>query len=505
MIGALSARELDMPEKAVQFARQAVYDRPNWPEAQVALKDTTHWAQSQKMGESIMTALSAAKPGCMKTILRNIQISPHMKKAGLGMPEKEVPGTTTGAPTIAFYCGNSLEQWGPKSAETGIGASEKMVVDLSKCLAARGMEVSVYCALNCPEGDYEGVHWRESVHFDPELHRDVVVLWRCPQLLEKWDISAGRIYVWMHDVGSNNVWSEQVLTRLDKVLFLSHFQRGLHPAVPDDKVYITRNGIDLERHLYDGTPKQKKIVYISSPDRGWMTAIQMFKDSGLADEGYQLHMFYGFGETWRRMAAEYGYCYIAELDCEMRMLEYEDACKEAADEVPGVVDRGRCGWDVIAQELKEAEIWLYPTQFDEISCVSGMEAMAAGCGIVATDHAALHETLYGYAGWTNLGAWDREKWGSLLAAVAGERPVWHNSQWAEHAHKFDIVALAEKWAEDLFDGARTPETAGVIPEADREAGGEVGCAVEEDDQLTDCLEGGGEQVAGAGTTFGDEE
>jgi glycosyltransferase involved in cell wall biosynthesis len=275
--------------------------------------------------------------------------------------------------------------------------------------------------------------------------------------------------------------------------------------VPDDKVYITRNGIDLERHLYDGTPKQKKIVYISSPDRGWMTAIQMFKESGLADEGYQLHMFYGFGETWRRMAAEYGYCYIAELDCEMRMLEYEDACKEAADEVPGVVDRGRCGWDVIAQELKEAEIWLYPTQFDEISCVSGMEAMAAGCGIVATDHAALHETLYGYAGWTNLGAWDREKWGSLLAAVAGERPVWHNSQWAEHAHKFDIMALAEKWAEDLFDGTRTSETACAISEADREAGGEVGCAVEEDDQLTDCLEGGGEQVAGAGTTFGDEE
>lgn len=100
----------------------------------------------------------------------------------------------------------------------------------------------------------------------------------------------------------------------------------------------------------------------------------------------------------------------------------------------------------MAREMKEAEIWLYPTNFDEISCVAAMEAMAAGCKVVSTRHAALKETLEGYPGLVDIG--EREAPNALVCAVAKDD---HDpATCAEFARKFDLDKLADKWAEEVF-------------------------------------------------------
>ena len=207
--------------------------------------------------------------------------------------------------------------------------------------------------------------------------------------------------------------------------------------------------IDLAKHLYDGREKKKRIIFCSSPDRGFQRSINVFKESGLAKEGYELHLYYGFGKTWHTIAVDQEFGHVVELDKEMRLFEYQDQCLELAANTPGVVFKGSVDWATMAEAQKDAEIWLYPTNFGEISCVAGMEAMAAGCKCVATDSAALAETLKGYGGWLCLEK-DRTTWGHALAVAAVDDK--HPAQWCEHARKFDINLLADQWGE-LFDGS----------------------------------------------------
>jgi glycosyltransferase involved in cell wall biosynthesis len=455
-IGALSARELGETELAVMFAERAAKERPNYEEARKGLEDMQLWARAEEQSRMAATVVQNLADDPLE-VAKHIKFSPHMMQKGVGSPESKLPGDKS-KKQIAFYCGHSAEYWGPNSLETGIGASEKMVYELARALAKLDYNVCVYCTLShgSEERTEDGVHWRFTARFNPKLYRDHLFIWRMPMIVDKMPFNAGRIYVWMHDVGSNSVWTPDILERVDKVLFLSKFQRAGHPAVPEEKVFYTRNGVNLEAHRYDGREKKKKIIFCSSPDRGFQSAIRLFNDSGLAKYGWELHMFYGFsGKTWRKPATTQEFGHIVELKKEMRMLQYEDDCLRMVDESPGVVYRGRVGWKQMAEEFKESWIWLYPTHFDEISCVAAMEAMAGGCVVISTDHAALKETLKDYPLWINLSESPESFWWELLAnwetcALEDNIRDREPEDGAAFAQKFDIAPLARRWAEELL-------------------------------------------------------
>jgi glycosyltransferase involved in cell wall biosynthesis len=443
-------RELGHPEAAMESAQRLLQSAPNDPYTQELVNDVIAWGRAEINSRNLMNAISQAKD--QRAAMDCFELSPHLLDRGLPSPEKESPGADSGKKTVAFFCGQSATRWGPPSVEKGVGASEKMVYEAARRLVKKGYNVQVYCRLNRPEGlCEEGIHWYYSGRFDPMLYRDVVIIWRIPQILEQVNIECGKLYVWMHDVGNDKVWTPAIQAKIDKVLFLSEFQRTLHPSLPDEKIYITRNGIDLDQHLWDGTEKKKKIIFFSSPDRGWQTAIQIFHGIGLYEKGYELHLFYGFGELWRKLAAEQGWGHIVELKADKRMYEYEDECKMMVLNTPGVYYRGRCGWKEMAKELMDSEAWLYPTRFDEISCVAAMEAMAAGCKVISTDHAALKETLKGYPYWTKI---------DLLADPGLTKPLILNAldanidpaAGAEFAKKFDMTKLIDEWSDDLIGG-----------------------------------------------------
>lgn len=472
-MGVIASRELLDADGALKFAHRAIQERPYDPNTRLGYQDIRQWAAAEKNWEAIVTAAKMAK-GDPNEILRRVHLSPHLLARGFGEAETAVPDAK-GRKTVAIWCGHTPDPWGPDSVKTGIGASEKMVVELAKRLAARGLSVTVYCHLLGEEGEFDGVNWRHSARFAPELYRDYLILWRSPQALGEMPFRAGKIYVWMHDVGSNAVWTPKRLALVDKVLFLSKFQRSLHPSVPEELVCYTRNGVDLDTYLYDGRPKQKKIVFASSPDRGWQSAIELFRKSGLEKDGWTLHMFYGFGKLWRTLASNQEYGYMAELGKERRLLEYEDECLAMCDGKT-VINRGRVGWKELAEELKDAWIWLYPTKFDEISCVIAMEAMAAGCVCISTDKAALAETMADYPLWINLSESPESFWWELLAnwgTCALETNVDRDQEpqdGAEHAWRFDVDKLADQWVKELFDGEPectddgTVEGSGATPE-----------------------------------------
>lgn len=442
-------RELGNPDEAMR-AGQRLLQASNDPGTKELVEDLRKWAGAEKQSQVIFQALRSAKNP--EKVVSDFKLSPHLLDRGVPNKETESPGQEDGVRTITFYCGQSATRWGPPSNEKGVGASEKMVYEAARRFKRKGYNVQVYCRLNRPEGQCdEGIHWYYTARFNPKFYRDTVIVWRVPKIVEAIDFECRRLHVWMHDVGNNNDWTVPLLGKVDKVLFLSKFQRDLHPNVPDEKAYITRNGIDVDQHKW--TPdveKKKRIIFFSSPDRGWLSAIGAFNASGLQKEGYELHLFYGFGELWRKLARDNGYGHIVELRMDQRFYEYEEQCKLAAFESPGVVYRGKVGWKQMAEELKQAEMWLYPTKFDEISCVAAMESMAAGLKIVATDHAALKETLKDYPAWFKLKFKDGRRKMDIGPLVRASKTIVDKKKLVEFSHKFDMDKLIDEWDRDLI-------------------------------------------------------
>jgi len=113
----------------------------------------------------------------------------------------------------------------------------------------------------------------------------------------------------------------------------------------------------------------------------------------------------------------------------------------AAD--PRIKFLGRVNWERLAELMCTSGVWFYPTRFDEISCMSAMEAQAAGLRIVATDRAALGETV----NWALPGTWrtvPETAAAALLSARKDETaPTESLSEWALTA--YSIEGLADDW------------------------------------------------------------
>jgi glycosyltransferase involved in cell wall biosynthesis len=102
--------------------------------------------------------------------------------------------------------------------------------------------------------------------------------------------------------------------------------------------------------------------------------------------------------------------------------------------------------------MATAGVWLYPTRFPEISCMSAMEAAALGCIPVHSGKYALAETL-GPMG-TQVDPDNIEAAAKALAAAAQSFPADDPSRdnvsnWA--LKKYDYEKLADEWVELLKD------------------------------------------------------
>jgi glycosyltransferase involved in cell wall biosynthesis len=99
----------------------------------------------------------------------------------------------------------------------------------------------------------------------------------------------------------------------------------------------------------------------------------------------ELHVFYGW-DVFDRVAVTNP----ALVAYKQHVLSLAAA---AGGEEGGVFFRGRIGQLDLAREMEEARVLAYPTAFLETSCITAMEARAAGLAIVTSDLGALKETV----------------------------------------------------------------------------------------------------------------
>lgn len=134
-----------------------------------------------------------------------------------------------------------------------------------------------------------------------------------------------------------------------------------------------------------------------------------------------------------------------------------DALKLAVKSTPGIVMHGRVNQRELAEAMLGASVWFYPTWFSETSCITAMEAQAAGLVPVCPTTAALHETVP-IRIWSNDPAADCIRAMTRREQIMAERVEYFKGRPLD----FSLDTLADAW-ETRLNKLVTDAAANVAP------------------------------------------
>lgn len=291
---------------------------------------------------------------------------------------------------IVFYVGPGPENWDPSTPnDKGLGGSETAIIEMSRELTRLGHRCVVYAEAM---GTFDGVEYRHHSIFKG-CKADVFIASRTPWAVEQFGhIDAGVKLLWVHDIhcGPPSPQMERWLYKFDRVLCLSEWHRAyflsVYPSLHPDSVMVTRNGINPAR--FATVPrKTNSMVFSSSPNRGLQWLAPNFPSIRARVPDAELHVFYGF-DTWETMAR------ARNAHDELAVIEkFKALLPPVGQSRDGIFNHGKRPQSEVAAAYLRAKVWPYLTEFTETSCITAMEAMAAGCVPVCSALAALPETV----------------------------------------------------------------------------------------------------------------
>lgn len=182
----------------------------------------------------------------------------------------------------------------------------------------------------------------------------------------------------------------------DAFIYVSLWQKQDYeksfPAVIEKKSAILRNAISPAFENLFSTKNFKKklfppvLAYTSTPFRGLDILITIFPYLKKDYPNITLNVYSSL-KVYQNMFQE------------NLFIDLYNRCKNTA----GVNYLGSVSQKELAKELKNATILSYSNTFPETSCISAMEAMAAGCIVVTTNLGALLETTAGFGYLVDIG------------------------------------------------------------------------------------------------------
>ncbi len=345
---------------------------------------------------------------------------------------------------IVFYT-RGLEFDGGSLGEGSLGGSETAVICMARELAAcpstplgmnpstalgvakPGNRVRVFCP--CPRpGEYDGVSYFDVAEFPRFAESEQCDVFVCSRFLEGLAAPVkAKVYVlWNHDVLLEEAAPiiHSLMYRIDALFCLSEFQKEQYRSlldIPAERFVVTRNGVDLgmvqlsegeavtnspspypspikgegisERGIFASEQMQSsgrvhgstsltirrernRLIYTSRPERGLKVLLDMWPR--LKEKRPELTL----GVAWYENpgADEHLGSQISDLRFQMERLE-------------GVEFLGSLSKTELYREMARARVWVYPTAFPEISCISAIEAAGCGTPAVASRYCALKETV----------------------------------------------------------------------------------------------------------------
>lgn len=182
--------------------------------------------------------------------------------------------------------------------------------------------------------------------------------------------------------------------------------------------------------------KQHKLLYASSYDRGlshllklWPEIKTKYPDATL-DIAYGWNLFLvGYSDNPERMAWK----------DRMGRLMTQD----------GITHHGRIGKKELNELTESCGIWVYPTDFDEINCITALNCQKYGCVPCVINRAALKETV-GSGVRVDGDIYEpevRDEYLKQLLDLMGDEPKWkeESEKGIKFAQTFSWETIAEKW------------------------------------------------------------
>lgn len=357
---------------------------------------------------------------------------------------------TTSGKDLVYYCSYTDKIWNPEVAETeGVGGSEEAVIHLSKGLAKQGWNVTVYN--NCGQAKiYDGVQYKPYWEFNIRDRQDVIILWRHPKPID-FNLNADKILLDIHDVLPEGELTPDRVAKFHKIMVKTKAHRVLFPQVPDEKFAVIPNGIVPEQFDVKVERNKYLILNTSSPDRHIDATLDIFEEliKRQPDKPWKLAWYYGWGNylLWHKDNPEFMDYY------EKQNARFQKLVKAGRAEGGTMISHRE-----IAKKYLEAGIFLYPTQFYEIHCISATKAQLAGCACITSDFAALDEIVrYGFKVHTSGKKWktentfgDTENIEEYISGILGADPDNVDTTSAEWVREnFNWDKITNNWGETI--------------------------------------------------------
>lgn len=295
---------------------------------------------------------------------------------------------------IVMHCGG-MPFNGNTIKEQSLGGSETAAYYVAKELAQAGHSVTIFTA-HREGGVFDGVKYewmgeaseevplgQRFMFYAENTPHDILIIQRHPRAFA-YKFASKLNFWWLHDLAlkRNQGIVNEHMWNIDRILCVSEFHKNQICStwdLPRDIVSVVRNGIDLT--LFDSdveyllpTKYGAKLFYSSRPERG---LVNLLMEGGIMDQlrGEPFHLYVcAYQNTVPQMSELYEY-----LDRRCR-------------ELPNVTNIGALTKKQLADAMRQADALVYPTTFEEVSCITAMEAMAAGLPFIASEYAALPET-----------------------------------------------------------------------------------------------------------------
>jgi len=294
--------------------------------------------------------------------------------------------TETSGKDLVYYCSYTDKIWNPEVAEKdGVGGSEEAVINLSKGLSKLGWNVTVYNNCGHSAKEYDGVMYKPYWEFNIRDKQDVIILWRHPKPVD-FKLNAKKILLDLHDVLPEGELTPDRVEKFHSIMVKTKAHRDLFPNVLDEKFSIIPNGIDVSLFNEKIERNPYLVLNTSSPDRHIDATLDIFEKliEEQPEKPWKLAWYYGWGNflAWHKDNKELMSFY------EKQNARFQKLVEEGRAEGGIMISH-----KAIAKKYLEAGIFLYPTQFYEIHCISASKAQAAGCHCITSDFAALKEIV----------------------------------------------------------------------------------------------------------------
>lgn len=283
--------------------------------------------------------------------------------------------------------------FGPNTMKyASLGGSETACFMAAKEMAKKGHIVTIFTPLPGPDRpdftqngmiDEDNVRFLDIQNYQNYVGQteiDLCIIVRNPQLAMS-PIHAHKTVLWMHDIATISGMGrafEQMAWNIDEVWCPSKFHREQISSTvnyPKEYIHVVRNGIVPCPQELDISPVRVKgdLVYAARPERG---LFNLLRDGGVMEALPEFNLKVStYDNPNHKLDGLYQYLFS-------RVQELPNV------ESPAVLKQGQ-----MRQRLRECEAYIYPTQFEETSCILARECIETKTPILTTREGALPETL----------------------------------------------------------------------------------------------------------------